>query len=117
MGPTIAAATMIALLSAWHLRTRRHPNWRRSRDARFYIGLGYPSVAIAVCFLADPSGAAGWNWVLGNVWALVASTVFVCGFQALDQPPRTGGTPGSPTTRRRSYGADRLIRLRSGADG
>jgi hypothetical protein len=47
--------------------------------------LGYPFVAIAVYWLAQSDGTL-WNSALGNFWALVAITMFVHGFKALNQP-------------------------------
>ena len=83
MSSTIAAILTVAVLAVWHLRTRRHPCWSATADARFYIVAGYPAVAIAVFWLVDATTATGWDWALGNLWALVAMVSFVYGFNAL----------------------------------
>lgn len=83
MGSTIAAIVTVVGLSGWHLRTRRHPNWSVNSDARFYITLGYPAVAIAVFWLVESPAATTWEWALGNLWAFGAMTSFVYGFNAL----------------------------------
>lgn len=81
---------MVIALGAWHLRIRRHPNWCHSRDARFYITLGYPLVAVAVFFLANTIGHTDVNWLIGMVWSLVSVSLFVYGFQALQTPVTPG---------------------------
>jgi hypothetical protein len=97
MGTTFAGLAIVVVLAAWHLRTRRHPNWRRSRDARFFITLGYPFVGVAAFFLANAVNDTSWNWAIGNVWALVAVTLFVYGFQSLDTPtPERPPDPAPP---------------------
>lgn len=53
MSPAIAAILTVATLVVWHLRTPRHPYWAVCRDARFYITIGYPAVAMRS--LAGPS--------------------------------------------------------------
>lgn len=89
MGSTVAAILTVATLTVWHLRTRRHPCWSTSPSGRFYITAGYPAVAIAVFWLVDASIRAtttttvGWEWAIGNLWALVAMVSFVYGFNAL----------------------------------
>jgi hypothetical protein len=83
MSSTIAAILTVAVLAVWHLHTRRHPCWSATADARFYIVAGYPAVAIAVFWLVDATTATGWDWALGNLWALVAMVSFVYGFNAL----------------------------------
>lgn len=106
MGSTVAGIATILVLGAWHLRTRRHPNWRHSRDARFYITTGYPLLAVAVFFLAGANNGTDLNWVFGNIWALISCTLLVYGFQALgthvdhDPPARPPATEPSPATRR-----------------
>lgn len=83
MSSTITAIVIVALLSAWHLHTRRHPYWRASRDARFYITLGYPATAIAAYWLTASPTSTHWEWGVGSLWALVAAIAFVIGFNAL----------------------------------
>lgn len=83
MGPTVAAIITLLVLVGWHLRTRRHPNWSVSPDARFYIFSGYPLVAIAVFWLTESTTGTDWPWVMGNLWAFVAMLLFVRGFNAL----------------------------------
>ncbi|TFV58658.1 hypothetical protein E4P42_11230 [Mycobacterium sp. PS03-16] len=97
MGSTVAGIATILVLAAWHLRTRRHPNWRHSRDARFYITTGYPFLAVAVYFLAGAASGTDLNWMFGNIWALVSCTSLVYGFQALDTP--VDREPPPPTSR------------------
>jgi ABC-type Fe3+ transport system permease subunit len=80
----IAGIITVVALCAWHLRTRRHPGWSVSADARFYITAAYPSVAIAVFWLVESTTTTSWEWVIGNVWALVAMISFVYGFDALN---------------------------------
>jgi hypothetical protein len=97
MGSTTAAVVMVVVLAARHLKTRRHANWKVSADARFYITSGYPLVAIAVYFLTSATSNTDWAWVGGNLWALVAMTAFVYGFNALNeaQQPASRGTGGN----------------------
>src|SRR5690348_7212785 len=83
MGSAAAAILTVAILAVWYLRTRRHPGWATCPMGRFYITIGYPAVAIAVCWLSDATTKDGWEWVFGNVWALVAVVMFVKGFDAL----------------------------------
>jgi hypothetical protein len=83
MSSTIAGILTVAVLAAWHLRTRRHPGWSASADARFYIGMGYPALAIAIYWLVQSTTTTGWEWAIGNLWALVAMISFVYGFNAL----------------------------------
>jgi hypothetical protein len=103
---TMAIVVMVLTLAVWHLRTRRHVNWHLASDARFYITSGYPLVAIAVYFLSSTTTGTDWEWVLGNIWALVAMTAFVYGFNALNAPKaanqvaahlhgQTGDTPAT----------------------
>ena len=84
---TIAAILTVATLAGWHLRTRRHPCWSTSPNARFCITAGYPAVAISVFWLVQATttttATLGWEWVIGNVWALGAMVSFVYGFNAL----------------------------------
>jgi uncharacterized membrane protein len=86
MNSTIAGIAVIVAIGAWHLRNRRHPRWRSSRDGRFYVTLGYPFLAVAVYFLAGAADGSGLDWILANAWALVSTCLFVYGFQALDAP-------------------------------
>ena len=97
MGSTIAAVVMVVVLAARHLKTRRHASWKVSADARFYITSGYPLVAIAVYFLTSATSNTDWAWVVGNLWALVAMTAFVYGFNALNesQQPTSRGPSGN----------------------
>jgi len=85
MGSTIAVIITVAVLGGWYLRTRRHSAWTVSADGRFYITAGYPLVTIAMYWLVQSMSrtAIGWEWALGNLWALVAVTSFVYGFNAL----------------------------------
>ncbi len=83
MSSTIAAILTVATLALWHLRTRRHPCWSTSPNARFYITIGYPAVAIAVFWLVEATTTMGWEWAIGNLWALGAMVSFVYGFNAL----------------------------------
>lgn len=83
MDSAIAAILTVAVLAGWHLRTRRHPCWSASADARFYIVAGYPTVAIAVFWLVEATTTTGWEWAIGNLWALAAMVSFVYGFNAL----------------------------------
>jgi hypothetical protein len=93
MSSIAAAILTVVVLGAWHLRTRRHPCWSASADARFYIVMGYPATAIAVFWLVEATAATAWEWVIGNLWALAAMVAFVYGFNALhrthDQQQRT----------------------------
>jgi hypothetical protein len=88
MGVTIAAAATVAALLVWHLRVRRHPSWPVSSDGRFYILCGYPMVALAVYWLMGSPTSTGWEWALGNAWALVAMVSFVYGCNALNAASR-----------------------------
>lgn len=83
MGSTLAAIITLLGLLGWHLRTRRHPSWSVSADARFYIYSGYPLVAIAVFWLTKATTGTDWEWAIGNVWAFIAMVMFVRGFNAL----------------------------------
>jgi hypothetical protein len=87
---TTVGIAVIGALGAWYLHTRKHPNWQRNRDARFYITLGYPFTGVAVFFLANTVGHTDLNWLIGMAWALVATLLFVCGFQALHDPLQAG---------------------------
>jgi hypothetical protein len=84
MASTIAAIAMVAMLGAWHLRIRRHANWRFSSDGRFYITLGYPAVAIAVYWLTPSASGTDSMWILGTLWSFAAMVCFVRGFDALN---------------------------------
>ncbi|WP_232374766.1 hypothetical protein [Mycolicibacterium mengxianglii] len=84
----VAALVLIVGLGGWHLRTRRHPAWKLSSDARFYITLGYPMIAIAVYWFVESPSNTGLEWLFGNAWALAAMVSFVLGFTALDDVPR-----------------------------
>jgi uncharacterized membrane protein len=86
MHTTLVGIAVVLALGAWHLRIRRHPNWRHSGDARFYITLGYPLVGIAVFFLANAIGHTDVNWLIGMGWALLSTSLFVYGCQALNSP-------------------------------
>ena len=88
-----------------------------SADARFYITAAYPLVAIAVFWLVQSTTTTSWEWVIGNVWALVAMISFVYGFNALNaasaqqfsmsralesiDPPEDPSVPNSARPRRR----------------
>ena len=92
MGSTLAAIATVVGLAGWHLRIRRHTNWRSSNDGRYYITLAYPAVAIAVYWLAQSSNGTDWMWALGCLWALVAMVSFVYGFQELNTPAKERST-------------------------
>jgi ABC-type Fe3+ transport system permease subunit len=94
MGSTIAAIVTVIGLALFHLRIRRHPQWRSSADARYSITLGYPLVLIAVYWLAQSWSGSDWAWIVGSVWAVVAMVAFVQGFKALDAAP--GEPPTAP---------------------
>lgn len=85
MGSSITAIGLVLVLSAWHLRNRRHPGWRGSADGRFYIYLGYPFAVIGVYWLVHAPTATAWEWAFGNAWVLAAMVLFVCGFEALNR--------------------------------
>lgn len=85
MSSTVAAILTVVVLTAWHLRTRRHPCWSANANARFYIFMGYPAVAIAAFWLVGAATATGWEWAIGNAWALAAMVSFVYGFNALNR--------------------------------
>jgi hypothetical protein len=84
MATSLAAVVTLVALGTWHLRTRRRPSWFTCPDGRFYITLGYPAVIIAVYWLTNSPKIGGFEWVLGNLWALGAMIAFVCGFNALN---------------------------------
>jgi ABC-type Fe3+ transport system permease subunit len=96
MGSTLSAIATLVGLAAWHLRVRRHTNWRSSNDGRYYITLAYPAVAIAVYWLAQSATGTDWMWALGCLWALVAMVSFVYGFQELNTP--VGEPSAEPAT-------------------
>src|SRR4051812_37703544 len=83
MGSATAAILSVAILAVWHIRTRRHPGWGVSATGRFYITTGYPAVAIAVYWLSHVTDDHSWEWVFGNLWALVAMIMFVLGCNCL----------------------------------
>ncbi len=85
MSSRIIGILTIALLIACHLRTRRHPCWSTSRDAQYFFSLAYPIVLIAVFWLAGAATTTGWEWAIGNFWALCAMVLFVYGFDALQR--------------------------------
>lgn len=99
MTSTIAAILIVVVLAAWHLRTRRHASWRSSADARFYITIGHPLVAIAVYFLVNSARGTDWEWAFGNFWAFVAMVCFVVGFNALNSPPHVADHEPTATER------------------
>jgi hypothetical protein len=110
MSSTIAGIVVILVVSTWHLRTRRHPNWQANGDARFYISLGYPFLAVAVYFLAGSTRGTDLNWALGNAWALVATVLFVYGFQALGTSSADPAPTGAVEPSRRSRAARSMSR-------
>ncbi|TFV58736.1 hypothetical protein E4P42_11180 [Mycobacterium sp. PS03-16] len=75
---------LVSVLGAWHLRTRRHPAWHASCEARFCIASGYGALVIAVYWLTDGAAATTWPWWFGNLWALAACVSFGYGFEGLD---------------------------------
>ena len=84
METSLAAVITLVALGAWHLRTRRRPSWFTCPDGRFYVTLGYPAVVIAVYWLTNSPTIGGFEWTLGNLWALGAMIAFVTGFNALN---------------------------------
>ena len=84
MASSLVGVITLVALGGWHSRNRRHPNWSVAPEARFYITMGYPAVAIAVYWLMNAPAATGLDWALGNLWALAAMTSFVYGFNALN---------------------------------
>jgi hypothetical protein len=81
-GQTVAVATVV-FLWLWHVRTRRHPAWKESRNGRFFITTGYPSVTLAMYWLTQATVTTGLEWTLGIFWAFVAMVSFVYGFESL----------------------------------
>ncbi len=97
MESTVSALAVLAVLTAWHLRNRRHPGWLASPDGRFYIFCGYALVAIAAYWLQEAPTATAWEWAFGNLWAL-AGMVAWC----LDSVTSTASPPSMRSRRRRS---------------
>lgn len=85
MESTITAIVLVTVLSAWHLRNRRHPGWLASDAGRFSVLCGYPLVSIAAYWLVTAPAATAWEWAFGNAWALAAMVAFVWGFDALNR--------------------------------
>ncbi|BBX17956.1 hypothetical protein CRI77_22105 [Mycolicibacterium duvalii] len=85
MDSTITAVAVVIVLAVWHAHNRRHPGWRASSDGRFNIYCGYALVAIATYWLHTAPTATGWEWAVGNLWALGAMLAFVTGFGALNR--------------------------------
>jgi hypothetical protein len=98
MVSTVAGIVVILVLVLWHLRTRRHPHWRLSRDARFYITTAYPFLVVAVFFLANATNDTDLNWISGIGWAFIATVMLVYGFQALDSPEDGAPSTAEPDT-------------------
>lgn len=84
MESTITAVAIVAVLSVWHLRNRRHPGWLASSAGRCAIVSGYLLVTIAAYWLVAAPAATTWEWAFGNLWALAAMVAFVVGFDALN---------------------------------
>ena len=99
MSSTVAAILTVVALTGWHLRTRRHPCWSASADGRFYIVAGYPAVALAVFWLVGAATTTGWEWAIGNAWALAAMVSFVYGFNALRRAASSSRTRRDPSNR------------------
>ncbi|OBF27951.1 hypothetical protein [Mycobacterium sp. ACS4331] len=99
MGHTMTGVgiALVLALGGWHLRNRRHPNWRTNSLARFYVTLGYPLVAVAVYLLVVATGTDSWDWALGSLWALIAAVCFVLGFQHLNAPPPADTATSTPS--------------------
>ncbi|KMO71175.1 MAG: hypothetical protein HZB45_21455 [Mycolicibacterium rufum] len=85
MESTVSALAVLAVLTAWHLRNRRHPGWLASPDGRFYIFCGYALVAIAAYWLQEAPTATAWEWAFGNLWALAGMVALVLGFGHLNR--------------------------------
>jgi hypothetical protein len=85
MESTVSALAVLAVLTAWHLRNRRHPGWLASPDGRFFVFCGYALVAIAAFWLETAPAATTWEWAFGNLWALAAMIAFVLGFGNLNR--------------------------------
>lgn len=83
MESAVTAIAIIAGLSGWHVRNRRHPGWLASDNGRFFIYSGYPLVAIAMYWLVSAPTMTAWEWAVGNAWALAAMVSFVKGFDEL----------------------------------
>ncbi len=84
---TFAGLAVVAAMAGWHMRTRRHRNWSASTDGRFFVGLGYPQVAIAAFWLLQfPAGAAV-EWAPASAFAASAMICFATGFAALNTSP------------------------------
>ena len=81
-GQIVAVATVV-VLCFWHIRTRRHPAWKDSRNGRFFITTGYPSVTFAMYWLTQATVTTSLEWTLGISWAFVAMIFFVYGFESL----------------------------------
>lgn len=81
-GQIVAVATVV-FLCLWHIKTRRHPGWRKSRNGRFFVTMGYPSVTIAMYWLTQATVTTSLEWTIGICWAFVAMVFFVYGFESL----------------------------------
>jgi hypothetical protein len=81
-GQAVAVATVV-FLCLWHVRTRRHPAWKESRNGRFLITTGYPLVTFAMYWLTQATVTTSLEWTLGIFWAFVAMVFFVYGFESL----------------------------------
>ena len=81
-GQIVAVATVV-FLCLWHVRTRRHPAWKESRNGRFFITTGYPMVTFAMYWLTQATVTTSLEWTLGIFWAFFATVFFVYGFESL----------------------------------
>jgi predicted membrane channel-forming protein YqfA (hemolysin III family) len=81
-GQIVAVATVV-LLCSWHMKTRTRPEWKESRNGRFFVTLGYPSVTFAMYWLTQATVTTSLEWTLGVSWAFVAMIFFVYGFESL----------------------------------
>ena len=86
MTSTIAAIVTVQSVAA--PAHALHPGWSHTADGRFFIGVGYPMVAIAVYWLTASTTTSSWEWLLGDLWALAAMVSFVYGFTALNEVPK-----------------------------
>ncbi|MUL81729.1 MULTISPECIES: hypothetical protein [unclassified Mycolicibacterium] len=69
MGSTIAVIVVVAVLTSWRLRLRRHPNWATNDDARFHISAGTWLTLIALYWFLQSRLAPDWVW---KVWPVLA---------------------------------------------
>jgi hypothetical protein len=97
MDARTAAVITVLTLCVCHLRIRRNPGRQADASARFYLFAGYPAVVISVFWLTQAQSALSWEWVFGNVWALVATVLLVRGLDSLDRTATDRSPPHAPT--------------------